>query len=65
MSNGADALNEGDLIQRVNRVNISNLKSFNEIVSKLKVGDAVVMEVLTYSRVNRALQLKIVQFTVQ
>ncbi len=65
MSNGTDALDEGDLIQRINRQSVTNLKSFNEFVSKLKPGDAVVMEVLAYNRFNRSTQLKIVQFTVQ
>jgi serine protease Do len=65
MSNGTDALDEGDLIQRINRQNVTNLKSFNEVVSKLKRGDAVVLEVLAYNRFSRTTQLKIVQFTVQ
>jgi serine protease Do len=65
MSNGNDALDEGDLIQRINRQTATNLKWFNEYVSKLKPGDAVVMEVLAYNRINRTTQLKIVQFTVQ
>jgi serine protease Do len=65
VSSGADALDEGDLIQRVNRVSISDLKAFNETVSKLQPGDAVVMEVLTYDRGQRGLRMKIVQFTVQ
>ena len=65
ISSGADALNEGDLIQRVNRVNITDLRSFNDAVSKLKPGDAVVLEVATYDRINRGLRLKVVQFTVQ
>ena len=65
VSSGADALDEGDLIQRVNRVNIADLKTFNETVAKLKPGDAVVLEVLTYDRASRGLRLKVVQFTVQ
>jgi S1-C subfamily serine protease len=65
MSNGYDALSEGDLIQKINRKNVDSLKAFNEIVTKLKPGDAVVMEVLSYSRSSRSTQLKIVQFTVQ
>jgi serine protease Do len=65
VSNGTDALAEGDLIRRVNRVNVSDLKSFNDMVSKLKPGDAVVMEVMSYNPVTRSPQLKIVQFTVQ
>ena len=65
MSNGTDAFDEGDLIQRINRQSVTDLKSFNALVSKLKPGDAVVMEVLAYSRFSRTTQLKIVQFTVQ
>lgn len=65
VSNGSDALSEGDLIRRVNRVNVTDLKSFNDMVNKLKPGDAVVMEVMSYNPVTRSPQLKIVQFTVQ
>jgi len=62
---GADALVEGDLIQKINRVSVTDLKAFNETVSKLKVGDAVVLNVLAYSPQTGSLQLKIVQFTVK
>lgn len=65
LSNGAEALTEGDLIQRVNRVSVADLKTFNDIVGKLKTGDAVVMHVLTYNRRTAAFQPKVVQFTVQ
>lgn len=65
LSNGADALSEGDLIQRVNRVRVTDLKTFNSVVGKLKPGDAVVMHVLTYSRRSGTFVPKIVQFTVQ
>lgn len=65
LSNGVDALGEGDLIQRINRVAVTNTRSFAETVAKLKKGDAVVLHVLTYDGRNRATQLKIVQFTVQ
>ena len=65
VSNGSEAFSEGDLIRRINRVNVTDLKSFNTVVSKLKPGDAVVMEVVSYSPSGRAPQLKIVQFTVQ
>jgi serine protease Do len=64
-SNGADALGEGDLIQRINRTEVSDLKTFNEIAAKLKTGDAVVLHVLSNNRLGRGLQVKIVQFTVQ
>jgi serine protease Do len=65
ISSGADALSEGDLIRRINRVNVTDLKVFNATVAKLKPGDAVVMEVISNNTISRAPQLKIVQFTVQ
>ncbi len=63
-STGGDALSEGDLIQRINRVAVTDTKSFNDVARNLKTGDAVVMHVLTMVR-GRLPQLKIVQFTVQ
>jgi serine protease Do len=65
LSNGVEALGEGDLIQRMNRVAVTDVKSFSEAVGRLKKGDAVVLHVLTYDVRGRALQLKVVQFTVQ
>lgn len=63
-STGTDAaLNEGDLIQRINRVPVSDAKSFTEAANRLKVGDAVVLHVLSAS--PRGAQMRIVQFTVQ
>ncbi len=64
-SAGNDALGEGDLIQRINRVTVTDLRSFNDVVSRLDVGDPVVLHVLTYNPAARATQLKIVQFTVR
>jgi S1-C subfamily serine protease len=64
MSNGSDALDEGDVIQRVNRVAVADLKTFNDVTKKLKTGDAVVMHVMS-SRRGGTPQLKVVQFTVQ
>ncbi|HEX8368644.1 MAG TPA: trypsin-like peptidase domain-containing protein [Pyrinomonadaceae bacterium] len=64
-ANGSDALNAGDLIQRVNRVNVTDLKTFNDITEKLKTGDAVVLHVASYNKFTRAVQQRIVQFTVQ
>lgn len=65
MSNGTDALVEGHLIQRINRVPVTTLTAFSDIVAKLKVGDAVVLEVLAATPRGGSPQLKIVQFTVQ
>lgn len=64
-SNGSDAFNEGDLIQRINRAPITDLKTFNETVSKFKKGDAVVLQVQNYDPRFRTLQRRVVQFTVQ
>jgi serine protease Do len=65
LSNGVEALGEGDLIQRMNRVAVTDVKTFSEAVGKLKKGDAVVLHVLSYDVRSRGLQLKVVQFTVQ
>ena len=64
-STGNQALGEGDLIQRINRIHVTDLKSFTQIVAKLKVGDPVVLHVLTYNPALAATQLKIIQFTVK
>jgi serine protease Do len=64
-TNGRGILSEGDVIQRINRVTVTDLKSFNEIVSKLKVGDAVVLHLAYYNRFTRSVQQRIVSFTVQ
>jgi serine protease Do len=63
--NGVDALSEGDLIQRINRAPVTDLKTFNETVNRLKKGDAVVLQVQSYDSRTRNLQRRIVQFTVQ
>jgi serine protease Do len=60
-----DLINEGDLIQRINRVSVTDLKTFNTMVSNLKPGDAVVMHVAVYNRFSQRVHQKIVQFTVQ
>ena len=65
LSNGVDALGEGDLIQRINRTPVTSVRAFGEIVSKLKKGDAVVLHVVSYSGRERSLEMKVVQFTVQ
>ena len=64
-SNGNEALGPGDLIQRINRLNVSDLKSFTQFVAKLKVGDPVVLNVISYNPVLGATEMKILQFTVK
>jgi serine protease Do len=63
--NGRGILNEGDVIQRINRTEVTDAKTFNEIVGKLKTGDAVVLHVAYYSRFAKAIQYRIVSFTIQ
>lgn len=62
---GNDAIDEGDLIQRINRVSVTEVKDFNDVVATLKVGDPVVLHVIAYDPVQRLQQLKIIQFTVK
>lgn len=62
---GEPVLGEGDLIQRINRVSVTDIKSFGEIVAKLKPGDPVVLHVISYDPRSRAPQFKLVQFTVR
>ncbi len=62
-SGGGDALREGDLIQRINRIPVTNLKTFNNTALKLKTGDAVVLHIV--SPLERGAQMRIVQFTIQ
>lgn len=65
-SNGAtSALGPGDLIQRINRVSVTDTKAFEEAVKKLAKGDAVVLHVLTINTQSQSPILKVVQFTVQ
>lgn len=64
-STGNAALSENDLIKRINRIPVTDLKAFNDVAAKLKVGDPVVLEVLAYNPATGMPQLKIVQFTVQ
>jgi serine protease Do len=62
---GFGALVEGDLIQRINRSNVTDIKSFTAIVNRLRVGDPVVLQVLAYNPRLRTTQMKVVQFTVK
>jgi len=62
---GSPEIVPGDLIQRINRQQVNDVKSFNEIASKLKPGDPVVLHVASYNRRTQSIQKRIVQFTVQ
>jgi len=62
---GLDAIGEGDIIQRINRVTVKDAKAFTDAVNKLKKGDAVVLHVVRVDPRTKAGSLRIVQFTVQ
>ena len=64
-SSGIEALGPGDLIQRINRVSVNDLKTFTLIVAKLKVGDPVVLHVISYNPALGVTELKLLQFTVK
>ena len=58
-------LSEGMVIQRVNRVSVSTLAEFEKVISSLKPGDAVVMNLVYYDVRETRLVQRIVQFTYQ
>jgi len=62
---GFPALSEGDLIQRLNRVTVTDLRTFNVAVFHLKVGDPVVLYIKSYDPDSKTALMKIVQFTVR
>ncbi len=64
-STGGAALSEGVLIQRINRVPVTDIESFKNIVSKLKEGSSVVLHIATFDGRTRRIVPGIVQFTVE
>jgi serine protease Do len=64
-TSGTVALKSGDLLQKINRTEVGNVKNFSEITNKLKKGDAVVLHILSLNRQNRTYQARIIQFTIQ
>lgn len=64
-STGGQAIGEGDLIVRINRLPVEDSKAFAAIVGNLKRGDAVVLHILSLNPRTRTSFPKIVQFTVQ
>ena len=62
---GAQALIEGDVVNRINRTPVTTLADFTRVLNGLKTGDPVVLNVTrTDPRTNRQVPL-IVQFTYQ
>jgi serine protease Do len=64
-ADGSEALSEGDLIQRINRIPVANINAFEAVASKLKSGDALVLHVVTFNRSTQNLQSRIIQATVR
>jgi serine protease Do len=62
---GQQALSEGDVITRINRVPVNSLADFERVLNGLKAGDPIVLNVVTYQRQNNRLIQRIVQFTYQ
>jgi serine protease Do len=65
LANGAQAIGEGDVITRLNRVPVSTLADFQRVLGGLKPGDPVVLQIATYSGVLKRVTMRIVQFTYQ
>ena len=62
---GQQALNEGDVVTRINRVQVTTLADFDRVLKGLKAGDPIVLNVSTYNRAVDGIIQKIVQFTYQ
>ena len=58
-------LSEGDVILRINRIPVTTLEEFERIVNALKPGDAVVLNVASYSKDAGRIIQRVVQFTYQ
>jgi Do/DeqQ family serine protease len=61
------ALYEGDVINRINKIPVNTLADFQRVMSSLKTGDPIVLNVTTVRRDQKGerLQPSIVQFTYQ
>jgi S1-C subfamily serine protease len=60
---GQQALNEGDVITRINRAPVTTLADFQRVLSSLKTGDPIVLQVSRF--VRDRVTTRIVQFTYQ
>src|SRR6185312_9760388 len=62
---GQPALQEGDVITRINRMPVTTLADFQRVLSSLKPGDPVVLSVSRYDRRQDRVVNQVVQFTYQ
>ena len=58
-------LREGEVILRINRVPVAALADFQRVVTALKPGDAIVLNVANYDARSKRIVQRIVQFTYQ
>lgn len=65
LPNGAQALGEGDVITRMNRVPVATLADFQRVLNVLKPGDPIVLQVATYTPALNRVTTRVVQFTYQ
>lgn len=65
LAGGQQALGEGDVITRINRVPVTTLAEFERVLNGLKPGDPIVLHVSRYSRDTERITQRIVQFTYQ
>jgi serine protease Do len=72
-ANGQEALAQGDVITRINRMPVTTLTEFQRVISGLKSGDPIVLQVTRSSRItdratgtdNYRITTRLVQFTYQ
>ena len=64
-TSGQAALNEGDVITRINRVSVTTLAEFQRVLGGLKAGDPIVLHVSRSQRDGSRIAQRIVQFTYQ
>jgi serine protease Do len=62
---GLQALNEGDVVTRINRVPVTTLADFERVLKGLKPGDPIVLQVSRYVKELDRVTQRIVQFTYQ
>jgi serine protease Do len=62
---GTPALREGDVINRINRTNVTSLTDFQRVLSGLKAGDPIVLNVTRKDPSSDRMVPLIVQFTYQ
>ncbi len=62
---GQPVLSEGDVITRINRVQVTTLGDFQRVLNGLKPGDPIVLNVSRYQRDADRISQRIVQFTYQ